>query len=266
VRLAAALLESARAEARGAETRQQRQTALLARNSTSMQHFDQAELAHDVAVSRTREAELHLSVAQRRLEKARLRAPFDGIIEARLVEPHELTTRHSKVVVLTDLRTVKVQAALPDRMIARLAPGAEAVVRAAAWPGREFRGQVTRIDVSVDPQTRTVPFEVTLDNADLALRPQLGVEVELSLTQNGARTSLPLAAVLRDSEREPFCFVVDESEGELQAERRPLVLGEIAQDRVVVTAGLTPGETVVVRGQHFVHAGDPLNVVTILED
>ena len=72
--------------------------------------------------------------------------------------------------------------------------------------------------------------------------------------------------ILRDSEREPFCFVVDESEGELQAERRPLVLGEIAQDRVVVTAGLTPGETVVVRGQHFVHAGDPLNVVTILED
>jgi RND family efflux transporter MFP subunit len=266
VRLASAQLESARAVARGAETRQRRQSELLARNSTSIQHFDQAELDRDVAASRAREAELHLSVAQRQLEKARLRAPFAGIIEARLVEPHELTTRHSTVVVLTDLSIVKVQAALPDRLIARLEPGAEAIVHAAAWPGREFSGRVSRIDVSVDPTTRTVPFEITVNNTDLALRPQLGVELELSLSRTEARTSLPLAAVLRDSEREPFCFVVDETDGGIQAERRPLVLGEIAQDRVVITAGLTPGESVVVRGQHFVHAGDPLNVVAILED
>jgi membrane fusion protein (multidrug efflux system) len=262
VRIARAAASRARAQSGDAASKSKRQNVLLAGKSTSRERVDDARLAHDVASAEVLEAELQLAAAEARLAKASLRAPFAGVIERQLVEAHERTNVHSPVVILTDLSRVRVRGAAPDRLISQLLAGTQAEVRSQAWPERIFVGHIVQIDVGVDPATRTVPFEVEIDNADFALRPELAVEIELQLGEAEERPSLPMAAVLRDSDRQPFCFVAESGLGDsTQAIRRDLSLGRVMRDRVTILAGLSPGERVVVRGQHFVHAGDTLDVL-----
>jgi len=264
VGLAEAALARARAEYRDAEARLGRSRQLHAVASTSQERFEQAQLAVAVLAAQETEAELRLGNARARRDHAQLRAPISGVIERRTVEAHEVVESGEVAFVISQLDYVVVRASVSDRLLPRLREGAGVRVRSAAWPEREFHGRIARLEVAVDRATRSVPFEIELDNEDGALVPELAVEVELRMRVGVDTPTLPLAAVLRDAELEPFCFVVagstraDGEPGAWTAVRRPLELGEIVDDRVQVAKGLEEGEQVVIRGQHFVHAGDSI--------
>lgn len=261
VRAARAELARTEAHARDAEASFRRQDGLLGRNMTARMAFDTAQSARDMALAERDAARVALEGAEDRLAKAVLRAPVAGVIEARLSEAHQIASEQEPVLVLTQLDRVKVRAAVAAARAAELRVGAKAWVTSPLRPERRFEGHVARIDVAADPATRTLPFELEVANPELALLPALAVDVEVD---TGERTSLvlaPLAAVLRDVETQPFVFVVEERSGELYALRRKVDLGAILGQRVTLTAGIEPGERLVVRGQHFLRPGDPVRVV-----
>ena len=75
------------------------------------------------------------------------------------------------VVGLTALDTLYVDFALPEQYLSKLAKGLEVTVRSDAFPGREFKGKLTAINSMVDPVTRNVSLQATLENPDHALHP-----------------------------------------------------------------------------------------------
>ncbi len=261
VRSAHAALARVEAQARDAEQTFRRQQRLLAESTTSQQTLDRARTAHDVARARRDEARVQLEEAEDRLAKATLRAPVAGLIERRLLEPHELATEQTPVLVLTQLETVKVRAAVADARAAELRPGAPALVTTPLQPGHRFEGRIARIDLAADPGTRTVPFEVELPNPELALRPELVVDVVVPTGEPEMLVLVPLACVLRDVDTRPFCLVVDGEGEDLRAARRPVELGAIHGERVAVAAGLVPDERLVVRGEEVLRPGDRVRVV-----
>lgn len=262
VRTARAELERARARAAEAELSFDRAERLVALASTSQQRFEAARMQRDVVRAEVRRARLEVEAAQQRLAHGTLRAPIAGYIERRLIEEHEHASARAPVVILTGLDVVIVRGAVSDSAVARLRPGDAALVRSAAWPERRFEGRIRRIDVAADHATRTVPFEVSLANPDLALRPEMGVDVEIPVGAAEPVCSVPLAAVLRGLDAQPFCFVVEAEGGAVQrALRRPLELGPVHGDRVAISAGLSPGYRVVIRGQHFLRGEDRVRIV-----
>lgn len=261
----AARAQAERTRVRADETQQvfERQAALLESSSTSQQNHDRARFARDGARAEAVVAAVDLEEATDRLGKATLRAPVSGYIERKLIEAHELANPETPVLVLTQLDRVTIRAAVSDSYARNLKVGSPVVVRTPLWPDREFEGLVQRIDVSADPSTRTIPFEVELPNPDLALRPELMVEVDLSAGAPEPVTDVPLAAVLRDVANQPFCFVViGESEQSTVVERRVVSLGAVSGDRVAVSGGVETGDRVVVRGQQFLRPGDSVRVVS----
>lgn len=118
-----------------------------------------------------------------------------------------------------------------------------------------------RIDIAADEATRTFPFELSLDNGDLALRPAMVVEVEVRIGDERPATSVPLAAVLRGAGGQPFCFVAEGRDAAPRAARRDVVPGPLRGERVLIDSGLAAGERVVVRGQHFLNEGDRLRLL-----
>lgn len=254
--LARATLRSARARAREAQAVLARQRELLEANTISTQAYDHASAGAEIAAAAAREAELRVEVSATRLAKATLRAPLAGHVERRLIERHEYVEAGAPAFVLTELDPVRVRAAVPDRHARLLRLGAAARVRSPAWPDVEFAGHVAQVDVAADRETRTWPFEVEVPNPGLRLRPEIAVDVAIESDEERRVLALPLGAVLRDSEERPFCFVARGPASPLRAERRPVELGDVVGDRVVVAAGVELGERVVVRGQHFIHDGD----------
>jgi len=258
LRRARAALARAEARAEDAERALARRTELLARNATSVQHFEEARSATAVARAERDEARVAVEEARDRLGWAALRAPAAGVVAERRAEAHERATPEAPVLVLAQLDPATVRAAVADNRAEALRVGAPARVHTSLALGEVLEGHIARIAVGADPAARTLPFEVELPNPEGILRPELSVEVEVPTGAPEPLLLVPLAAVLRGADTRPFCFLAAERDGALRAERRPVTLGDVHGERVAITGGLAPGDRVVVRGQHFLQAGDRL--------
>lgn len=269
VKLAQAAVESAEAHAAEAKRELARQEHLVEARTSSTQEHEAARSAALVTRAEVRQSKLQLEAAQAALDDCQLRAPVAGYIEQRLLEKYEFASLQRPVVVLTQLDRVKVRASVADRLLASLQKGAEATITSAAWPEREFRGTVTRIALAADPKTHTLPLELSVANSDLALRPAMVVEVALERGASEPMLTVPMKAVVRDGGHRALCFVAAEdttpansaSTG-LHAESRTVVLGRLWRDRIAITAGLSAGDRVIVKGQHFVRSGDAIHLVS----
>jgi len=208
-------------------------------------------------------ARANLQAAQFNARFARIEAPSDGVVLQRLARASELVQGGQPVVVLgaTDSGWI-VRVGLADRDAVRVNLGDAAVISFDAFPGRTFEGRVTRIGSSADPYTGT--FEVEIDIAPGGARFGRGlvakVEIALQGAANGtAQTLVPVAALVEASGPAATVYVFDAAEG--VARRRQVTVGPIVGDRVVVIAGLEPGEQVVTDGAAWLTDGRAVRVV-----
>ena len=85
--------------------------------------------------------------------------------------------------------------ALPQQQLADVKPDLPVKVTTDAIPGREFEGKLTAINSSIDPATRNVSLQATLDNQDNALRAGMFARVKVLLPQKNPTLYIPSTAV-----------------------------------------------------------------------
>ena len=105
-------------------------------------------------------------------------------------------------------------------------------------------------------------FEIRtkLDNADGAIKAGSFARVRLVRRAVESAVLVPLRAVKRDEGGRPFVYLFDAAAG--QARRRSVVLGETAEDRVVVVDGLAAGEQLIVSGLADLGDGEAVRVAS----
>jgi len=241
-----ALLRSAEAEAELARTDLERAQGLASQKVVSKAELDAAE-------SKFRRLTAIVDQMRSNIRKKTLVAPFDGQLGIRQVNVGQMINAGQQVVPLTSLDPVYVDFALPQQHLAQLSQGLEVRVWSDAVPGREFKGKLTAINPMVDPVTRNVSVQATLENANHVLRPGMFAKAEVALPEKHTALVIPGSAV----SYAPFgdsVFVIekkkDEKTGkETQVIRQQFVrVGEARGDFVSVTEGLKAGETVVSTG------------------
>jgi RND family efflux transporter MFP subunit len=112
-----------------------------------------------------------------------------------------------------------------------------------AYPGRVFEGRVAFIDPHLDAATRTVRVRLEFDNPELALKPEMFSTIELEVPL-GRRLVVPRDAVLDTGTRQIVFLALPD--GYFQP--REIQIGQRLGDRLVVLAGLQPGDTIVTSG------------------
>lgn len=207
-------------------------------------------------------ARSNLRAAQFNARFARIEAPADGIVLQRLAKADELVQGGQPVLVIgsTGAGWV-VRAALVDRDVVRTNIGDAATVTFDAFPGREFAGRVARIASSAEPQTGTFEVEVEIANGDARFARGLVARVVLELAAAGGdaeRNVVPLTAVVEANGASATVYVLDAVAG--VARRRPVTVGSIVGDRVIVIAGLEPGEQVITDGAAWLTDGRAVRV------
>jgi RND family efflux transporter MFP subunit len=142
------------------------------------------------------------------VEYKTIRAPFDGTITRRLVDPgHFLQLGKSDVLLsIANFAKVRVQVDVPELDAALLKKGDAASIRIQALGDRVFAGEVSRLSLALDPQSRTLRAEIDLSNADGVLRPGMYAYVKLSLELPAVRT-VPANALFKAGET-MACFLV----------------------------------------------------------
>lgn len=235
--------------------------ASLRDRDTAIAAFESAEAAVAAAEAALRTAELALSYTE-------VRAPIDGLTSREVRSEGSLVTAGTDsslltYIVQTDRLYVDlaVSDADAERLRAAIAADPGAVrVHVADSQGRSLAGPASIEFVSprVDDATGTVAVRAVLDNPNGVVPGRIvraridGVTIPDSLV-------IPKRAVMNGAEG-PYVWVVKDGG---QPVPTPVQLGTLAGNDVAVTAGLAPGDRVIVEGLLKVFPGAPVNAVPL---
>lgn len=199
------------------------------------------------------------------IERKNIRAPFDGKAGIRQVNVGQMATAGQQIVALQSVDPVFVDFALPQQRMSELAEGLPVVVRTDAFPDREFKGKLTAVNSMIDPTTRNVLLQATLENPERLLRAGMFAKVDVILPQTKQTLVIPATAVAYA----PFgdsVFVIEKKKDEKTGKEGQVIrqqfirIGESRGDFVGVTTGLKPGEKVVSAGVFKLRNGMPVQV------
>ena len=241
-----ALLRSAAAEAQLARTDLERSRDLAMKKVVSSAELDSAQ---------SKFTRLNAVVDQMRsnIAKKTIVAPFDGQLGIRQVNVGQMISAGQQVIALTSLDSVYVDFALPEQHLSKLTKDLEVRVRVDALPGRAFKGKLTAINSMLDPVTRNVPLQATLQNPDHALHPGMFAKVDVVLPVKESVLAIPATAISYAPYGDSV-FVIEKKKDaksgrESQVLRQQFVrTGETRGDFVTVTNGLKAGEVIVSSG------------------
>jgi len=183
-----------------------------------------------------------------------LRAPFDGDVSTRDIDPGAFVRPGTALVSMVDRSIVRVTADAPEVDFAVVEPGTKVQMRLLAT-SQDLIGVIARRSPAADPGTRTVHFEI--DVSDPARTLPVGTTAELTIETGAPRpaAAIPLAAAAVRTGKANI-FVVD---GDVAHSRAFSLLGE-REGLLYVDPSLSPGTQVVLEGRALLHDGDKVSV------
>ncbi len=160
-----------------------------------------AQASEDVARASVTEAQATLSTNRTNLAKASIRAPMDGVILTRAVEPGYAVAASLQAVTLftlaQDLRQMKLSVNVDEADVGQIQPGQKASFSVSAWPQRKYPATITRVSYGSTTTDNVVTYTTLLDvaNPDLSLRPGMTATALIAATEHQGVLLVPNTAL-----------------------------------------------------------------------
>jgi len=259
----AAQIPSLKVNLANAEREFRRQEELGKEGFTSVQALDLARTAAEslkaqVAATeeQVRAAEAQIAMARQDVDNCTVRAPFGGVVVSKDAQRGEMVSPISAgggftrtgIATIVDMGSIEIEVDVNESYIARVEAGQRVEAVLDAYPDWRIPARVRTVIPTADRQKATVKVRISFDKLDPRILPDMGVKVsflagEQAAGQVAAKALIPRkAARTLDGKSVVFLF----RDGLL--ERRAVSLGTPIGGDVQVTAGLAPGDKVVVEG------------------
>ncbi len=268
---AKAALSSAQARFEQVKSDYQRFERLYQEKAISQQQWDQIKATYQDAESGLRRAKAAYLQSKEQYDNTFIRAPFDGMVGTFNFEVGEMIPAGQPVTRIVNNRLVKAELYVPDIHIGRLKIGQPVLGLFPNYPGKRFYGKVTRIDPTIDPQSRTFRVVVSFENKQGELKSGMFGRFYITTEFHRQTLVVPDNAVITRTELKVdpqtgetytvprrFVFVVEDSVARL----RPVKTGIESRGRVEILQGLRVGDQVIVVGQKVVKDGEKVHIVS----
>jgi RND family efflux transporter MFP subunit len=241
-----------------ANTELERTKKLFEGGSAPQAILDKVQAGQRQAAAGFAQADAAVRSAQEMLRDHTLRAPFDGIVTARLKNLGDTVAMMppTPVFMITNLDMLEVRLPVPESMAGALKQGMKLTGR--VIPGNSpFEATVRTVGVVVDVQSRTVEVLADVANkADTVLRPGSLAELDFSRSEALAGLFLPSQALLKD-DKGSYVWVVEDG----RLVRRDVQVMPITPRFAQVRGGLQPQDKVVVESASSLREGLAVSVV-----
>ncbi|GAA5509759.1 efflux RND transporter periplasmic adaptor subunit [Novipirellula caenicola] len=195
--------------------------------------------------------------------KYTLKSPFDGFVASELTETGAWVRQGDPVATIIEIDPIEIEVYVPESGIRFVRPGDEVVVLVEAVPGQTFAGVIDQIVPSADPQARTFPVRVRVENAAVEgrhpLLPGMLARVKLPSSEKQTRLMVPKDAIQLGGAAPTLYRVVDG-----KAMVVPVVMGPSQGSWVAVTPAvsdqLSPNDLVVTRGNERLRPGQDVKI------
>jgi membrane fusion protein (multidrug efflux system) len=247
--IARAELAQARANLDLAEKSFQRTQLLFTRGASNAQ-------AQDEAQSQQQAARASLALAQARLDKTQIRAPYDGVLGLRQVSVGDYLSAGQDLVNLEVLDPLKVDFRIPQKAVSQVHIGQAIELSLDAYPGERFKGAIIALNPRLDEVGRSQAIRARVDNRDQRLKPGQFVKVSVILAERPQALLIPEEAVMPMGQLQFVNLVVDG-----KVERRQIRIGQRLRGKAEVVEGLQGDETLISAGWQKVAPGREVRTV-----
>jgi len=257
-------LDAAHATLREAEARRDLAQRSRARNRElfesgviSRQNLDNAISEADAWQGRVDQARAEIARLEDDLERSVVRAPFTGVVVAEHCQVGTWLAVGAPVVEMLDLALLEVVVEVPERHYAETRIGARPQITFAALPELVTTGRVTARIPRADPQARTFPVKIRIDNPGGQIG--VGMLATVALPAGVARAAIlvPKDAVIRRGDQRLVFVVQTSDEGTPVARLLPVTLGASAGAWVAVH-GIEAGASIITRGNERLRSDTPV--------
>ena len=210
----------------------------------------------DALLAQIRQADASLRLAQIHLKNTTIRAPISGIISKRFLDQGSFVSTTTPIVRIVAMDKVKALVQVVESELAQLRCGATAEIYVDAYRKQVFRGGVSCISPTVDPESRMADIEIQVDNKDHRLKPGMFAKVNLVVQRRNGVLLLSKDSLIK--ERGHTRVFVHENG---RALLREVSLGLEGEKYVEVVRGLQEGEEVIIVGQYELKDMMPVRVM-----
>ncbi len=218
--------------------------------------YDRLKLMHDNnSLSESDFAKINYGLQQakaqqklhtKNLSDTKLYSPIEGVLLKKLGEVGEITGVGIPLLVVSDIRKIKVNAYIPENELQNIKIGQKAKVLISSL-NEPYEGKITEVGSAADPASRAFSVKIEIDNPKMLIRPGMIAEVTIASDNKKEVLVIPVEAIQHDFNDQSFVYVVDNKLN--KAFRRNVSLGQLFNDKIEITSGLSENEIVVTGGQ-----------------
>lgn len=198
-----------------------------------------------------------VDLARLQLSYSVIRAPFAGVVGARLVFPGTaVKVNETELAVVNRVQPLFVTFSVPEKYLAKLRTALRSgpITITTHMPGNaghSFEGEARFLDNAVDTATSTIQMKAVLPNTDELLTPGQFLNVIIPLDVLRGVVTVPAEAVQQGPEGS-FVYAVTADQ---VAEMRPVQVAATQHGRTAFAGGLREGEMVITEGHLRVSPG-----------
>jgi cobalt-zinc-cadmium efflux system membrane fusion protein len=184
-----------------------------------------------------------------------VKAPIGGLVVEQDVSAGQLIQPGTtQCFMISDVSTVWVLVNVYQKDLPYVRVGDQVTIQTDTYP-EVFHGRIAYVAASLDPNTRTLQARIETSNPGEKLKKDMYVVATVNAGSIQNAIALPDAAVLRDTENQPFVYAAASAN---QFGRRSVTLGESLNGKTEITSGLKPGDHVVGNGSLFLQFANSL--------
>lgn len=197
-----------------------------------------------------------LEQAQAKLNKYKIKAPFNGILGPRNISVGTYLSSQTAISTLDDISVIKVDFTLPEKDLTKIHVGQTIEATNIAYGDQTFTGTVANISSRLDPITRSISVRAHIQNKDNKLKP--GMLLTVMLLRSVEEVILIDESALIPKEDKQWVYII-ENDG--TAKKVSITIGRRRPGVVEVISGLTIGQQVVIEGALKIRNGSKVNAV-----
>ncbi len=267
VQSARSSLAQMEAQAENARGDFERKNELFNNGTIAKAAIDQSRTSMDAANAQVSQAHRQLEIMSENLEKATIKAPFDGVISAVNAQSFENINPGQGVATIYQETGFEISFTVSYDVVNRMTLGQAVEVRVSDKPDTIYTGFVKELGSRAE-QVSAFPVVIALNTDDPTLKAGLASQVNVPLPIEGATSGflIPLGAMVAEltditvREKEGFVYLYDEATSTVK--QQLVVINGLREGQLFVSDGLKAGDRVAVAGVPFLRDGQSVHLLS----
>lgn len=200
-----------------------------------------------------------LRTLQAQMEMARIKAPFDGVVDEIFAKEGELATPGVRILHLVNISKLKVYGSVSERFLPNIHEGANVLLSFPVYPDYVIKARIYRKSEVINEKSRTFKIEIKLDNEGNKLKPNMISKIRLNDFSSKKAIVVPSQIIKHDYEGS-FLYVAEKDGDNLVARKRYVKPGISYENKTMILEGLNENDKVIIVGYNMISPGVSINI------